>query len=80
MAINIMEKHGVRPSHIRRTVELVVAGVFVPDEEDIQASRIMQSNTVAALRGKLADARPRSIWSRLVHPFRDRRVELVRSM
>nr|WRQ65009.1 hypothetical protein [Tolivirales sp.] len=79
MAMNIMERHGVRPSHIRRAVELVVAGVFVPDEEDLVGAKILQSVSVAALRDELSDAGPKSAWRHVFHPFRERRVERVRA-
>jgi len=79
MAVNIMEKHGVRPTHVRRAVELVVAGVFVPDEEDLAGAKILQSHSVGALRAELADAGPRSAWDDLLHPFRSRRVKRVRT-
>lgn len=79
MANNIMEKHGVRPSHIRQTIELVVAGVFVPDEEDLRGAKVLQSVSVAALREELADAGPRSAWYDLFHPFARRRVDRVRA-
>jgi len=79
MAVNIMEKHGVRPSHVRRAVELVVAGVFVPDEDDLVGAKILQSNSVAALREELDNAGPKPAWASVFHPFRDRRVRRVRA-
>jgi len=78
MAVNIMDRHGVRPSHVRNTVELVVAGVFLPDEQDLRGAKLLQSVSMAALREEVADAGPKSVWYNLAHPFRSRRVERVR--
>lgn len=77
MAINSMERHGVRPSHVRRTVELVVAGVFLPDEHDLRGAKILQSVSMGALREEVADAGPKSVWYNLFHPLRQRRVSRI---
>jgi hypothetical protein len=77
MAINSMERRKLRPSHIRATVELVIAGVFVPDEHDLRSAKILQSASMQALREEVADAGPKSVWYNLVHPLRSRRVSRV---
>nr|QNM36908.1 hypothetical protein [Forsythia suspensa tombusvirus] len=77
MAINSMERHGVRPTHVRRTVELVVAGVFLPDEHDLRGAKILQSVSMGALREEVADAGPKSVWYNLMHPLRSRRVSRI---
>jgi len=77
MAINSMERRKLRPSHIRTTVELVVAGVFVPDEHDLRSAKILQSVSMQALREEVADAGPKSVWYNLAHPLRSRRVSRI---
>lgn len=77
MAINSMERRKLRPSHIRKTVELVIAGVFVPDEHDLRSAKVLQSASMRALREELADAGPKSVWHNLAHPLRSRRVSRV---
>lgn len=78
MANNIMGKHGVRPTHIRSVLETVVAGVFVPDDEDLRGAKMLQSVGMAQLRNEVADAGPRSAWWDLFHPFKSRGAERVR--
>jgi hypothetical protein len=80
MAVNIMERHGVRPTHVRQTVELVVAGVFVPDKHDLRGAKILQSVSVEALREEIEDARPVSVWGNVFNPFRRRRGDRVRAL
>lgn len=70
MARNIMEKHGVRPTHIRQSIEKVVAGVFVPDQYDIEASAMLSSNAVANLRSQVDDSGPKNGWSTVKDLFR----------
>jgi len=77
MAWNIMDKHGVRPTHMRELIELVVVGVFVPDKEDLRAARILQSLSIEALREEARDAAPKSAWYGLLHPYNSRRVARV---
>lgn len=79
MAMNTMNNHGLRPSHCRVAIELVVAGVFVPDEADLQAAKILASVGVSELRAEVADAGPRSAWYDLFHPFKSRGAVRVRS-
>lgn len=69
MAKNIIDNHGLRPTHARVVIERVVAGVFVPDEEDLLAAQVLQSVGMQDLRSEVADARPRSAWYALFHPF-----------
>jgi len=69
MANNIMTRHGVRPSHVRATIEVVIAGVFVPDENDLASAKILQSREVASLTREVLNAGPKSVWSRLWRPF-----------
>lgn len=70
MARNIMEKHGVRPTHIRQSIEKVVAGVFVPDQYDIEASAMLSSNAVTDLRSQVNDSGPKNGWSTVKDFFR----------
>jgi len=65
MAKNIMEKHGVRPTHIRSVIEVVIAGVFVPDEHDIQGAAIMKSNLRSQYVREMNSAGGKSEWSHL---------------
>ncbi len=77
MAGNIMTRHGVRPAHQRYVIERIVAGVFVPDEADLDAARMLSSRTMRELREELGDAGPPNAWSELFnkifHPFTRRR-------
>jgi len=72
MAINSCNQHGLRPSHVRDVVERIVAGVFIPDEEDLRGAKMLQSVAAGELRDELADAGPRSAWYDLFHPFKRR--------
>lgn len=82
MAHNIMAKHGLRPSTIRKVIERVIAGVFVPDEEDLLAAKMMASVGVKEMRHEMNDAAPKTIWSefanKIWHPFKNRGAERVR--
>lgn len=73
MANNIMTQHTVRPSHMRVVIEQIVAGVFVPDEADLLASRILESRAVAGLREEMANAAPRNIWQQWFSPLSGKR-------
>lgn len=70
MAHNIMMKHGLRPTHIRQSIEKVVAGVFVPDQFDVGGAQILASNAVADLREQVTSAGPRNGWSAVCDLFR----------
>jgi len=78
MANNIMGKHGVRASHTRASIELVIAGVFVPDEFDLRRERVLQSASRGALVSESRDCAPRSAWYDLFHPFKSRGASRVR--
>jgi len=65
MAHNIMTRHGVRPTHIRMFIEVVVAGVFVPDIQDQRAAEILASRRLSELRAKMREAGPHSVWERM---------------
>jgi len=78
MANNICSNHGLRPTHAREAVELIVAGVFVPDAPDLRAAKILQSLSMASLREELEAAKPISVWSSLLHPFKGRGAKRVR--
>lgn len=79
MAKNIMDKHGLRPTHVRVAIESVIAGVFVPDEYDERSAKVLGSNTIRALRDNLYDSAPKSVyrkaWDAIWHPFMHRRRE-----
>jgi hypothetical protein len=60
MANNIMRQHGVRPTHIREHIELVIAGVFVPDAHDQRGAEVLASNRVSKLRSELNNAGPQT--------------------
>jgi len=62
MANNIMQRHGVRPTHIREIIERVTAGVFVMDSEDLLGARMLASNVTGDLRAEVDDAGPRTAW------------------
>ena len=70
MAHNIMTKHGVRPTHIRLSIERVIAGVFVPDAEDLVAAEMLASNRMADLRQQVENAGPKTKWMQLYEKFR----------
>lgn len=72
MALNICGKHGVRPSHTRVVIEMIVAGVFVPDDADLRAAKVLASVGVEELRSEVANAGPTSAWYELFHPFKNR--------
>lgn len=78
MANNIMRNHGVRPTHIRSVIEVIIAGVFVPDEMDLSAAKMLQSVGVKELREELSDAGPKSVWTQLFNPFKRRGAARVR--
>lgn len=82
MAINAMDKHGLRPSHVRSVIEIIVAGVFIPDEEDLRGAKIEQSNAAGELRQGVANAGPVGAWGDLYqsfrHPFKNRGAQRVR--
>lgn len=63
MAHNIMMKQGLRPTHIRQSIEKVVAGVFIPDRYDVESAKMLSSNVVADLREEVIEAGPRNGWS-----------------
>jgi len=65
MANNIMNKHGVRPTHIRSTIEVVISGVFIPDNEDILAAAIDNSLIAATQKRRLRSAGPQSWTDRI---------------
>jgi len=69
MANQIMVKHGVRPTHIRRAIELIVAGVFIPDDYDIQGARIRASNIVKDRVDDFENASPKTFWQSLWKSF-----------
>lgn len=66
MAKNIMDRHGVRPTHIRNCIEVVVAGVFIPDEQDLRGAKILASNRAQDLRHDLENAGPKNAWQRAI--------------
>jgi len=70
MARNIMERHGVRPTHVRQSIEKIVAGVFVPDQYDIEASAMLTSNVTADLRRQVDNSGPKNGWSVVKDLFR----------
>jgi hypothetical protein len=72
MANNICCKHGLRPSHTRVVIELIIAGTFVPDDADLRAARILASASVEHLREEVSNAGPTSAWYDLFHPFKNR--------
>lgn len=78
MAINIITKHGLRPSHVREVIEIVVAGVFVPDSSDLRGAKMLASVGISELRSELSDAGPASAWYDLFHPFKNRGAQRVR--
>lgn len=69
MALNNITQHGLRPTHVRTALELIVAGVFVPDEYDLEAAKMLASNVQHSLTSQLCDAKPKSAWSRLFAPL-----------
>jgi len=69
MANQIMVKHGVRPTEIRRSIELVIAGVFIPDNYDILGAKIRASNIVADRVEEYEHASPKTYWQRLWKSF-----------
>lgn len=78
MANNIMGKHGIRPSHVRASIEQIIAGVFVPDEADQRAAKMLASVGMEDLRDDLRNAGPKSAWYELFHPFKNRGATRVR--
>lgn len=75
MVFNNATQHGLRPTALREVLELVVAGVFVPDEQDLAAARMFASNTQAMLTNELQNAKPVGAWSRLFAPFGRSRIQ-----
>lgn len=69
-AENIMRKHGVRPTHIGESIEKIIVGVFIPDRFDIEAAKMMASNTAANIRDEYHNAGPENGWTRLSNFFR----------
>nr|QNM36905.1 hypothetical protein [Forsythia suspensa tombusvirus] len=65
MANNIMEKHGLRPSHVGEVIERVIAGVFIPDDEDQVRAEMLASLELIALRRRLESAGPSTAYQRL---------------
>lgn len=78
MAYNTMLKHGLRDSHIRDCIEMVIAGVFVPDAPDLLRAKMLASVGMASLRDEVANAGPLNAWGSLWRPFR-RASERVRA-
>jgi len=72
MANNICNQHGVRPSHMRVVVEVIIAGVFVPDDADLRSAKILASVSVEGLRTEINNAGPTNAWYDLFHPFKNR--------
>jgi len=70
LANRIMEKHGVRPAHMRESIEKIIVGVFIPDRFDVEAARMMASNTTANIRDEYNNAGPKNGWSRVSELFR----------
>jgi hypothetical protein len=70
MAHNIMTRHGVRPTHIRMSIEKIVAGVFIPDQYDVESAEMLASDAVRDLRERVNNAGPRNGWSEVVDMFR----------
>lgn len=68
-AKHIMLRHTVRHTDIARIIDRVVAGVFIPNEHELLAAQMMQSNTNRRLRDELQFAGPQSFWQQLWHPF-----------
>lgn len=78
LALNAMCKHGVRPTHQREVIEKIIAGVFIPDENDLVGAKMLASVATANLRAEVSDAGPRSAWYELFHPFKNRGAARVR--
>jgi len=70
MALQIMTKHGVRPTHIRMYIEVIIQGVFIPDEHDLLAAEMKASNTARNLHHQHQNAGPQSVWQRVGALFR----------
>jgi hypothetical protein len=69
MAQQIMMKHGLRPSHMRPAIEMVIAAVFIPDEHDLLSAKILASNVVADMQHSMDNASPKSYWRNLWATF-----------
>jgi len=50
-ANNIMNKHGLRPAHIRKFLPMIVSMTFVPSKEELEALAML--NSVAASSKKI---------------------------
>lgn len=46
----LMTQHGMRPTHIKKHIHLVVASVFVPSKDEMMAVGVMQSQVNGDLR------------------------------
>lgn len=73
MANNIIEQHTLRPAHARAVVEVIIAGVFVPDEFDLRGAQMFASAGMTALREEVSDAAPRTFWQEVFNPFTGRK-------
>lgn len=69
MAVDDMRGHGVRETHIREAVELVVEAVFTPDHADVRAMLFRNSKVQRESRALLRDAQQVRWWQ---HWFRGR--------
>lgn len=70
--MQIISKHGLRPTDIRMVIEVIVAGVFIPDDMDQLAAEMHASNTAKNLLYQQRNAGPKSVWSRFGDMFRSR--------
>jgi hypothetical protein len=70
MAKNMMDNHGLRPTHVRDVIETVIAGVFVPDSQDLLQARVLQSVTLSELKYETENARPENAWRELFGKYR----------
>jgi len=70
MAHNIMVRHGVRPTHIRMSIEKIVVGVFIPDRYDVESAEMLASDAVRDLREQVCSAGPKNGWSQIAEMFR----------
>ena len=73
MVHNICGQHCIRATHERGVIEVIVAGVFTPDEHDLLGARMLGSNAVHDLVEEITDPKPKNVWQQWVGRFTGRR-------
>jgi len=69
MAVQLMDGHGVRPSHQRQVLEVIISMVFIPDEMDILGAQIAASNEARTHLRHHRNAGPRNVYQRFWDKF-----------